>query len=491
MNCESTTFIVIAGKEAYRNLFDNFSIFAVLIFYTLPMISFEDIHKPNWKYTMLHPYIELMHNFVFYKNFYVIHRERIPHKKPVVAISNHQNGLSDALGILFTFSKDKRHPVFIARGDIFKKPIAIKGLKFLRIMPAFRRQDVGIANVKHNEQIFDQAADVLNDGGVMALFPEAGHQDRHYLGSFKKGFARIAFRAAARNGFKDPVYVLPMSNHYASYFSIQGQLVMTVGEPIDISYLYDTYQENPNLALKQLTDRARVEVEKLMLNIQNKKFYEEYEMICEIFSREILVKEGKAFNYLPSQLEASKRIVARLEQLEKESPEQHEELMENTYQYIRSVEKLHLRDWVFAKKMSVTGFLASSLLGIVLSPIVLASWLLYLIPFNASFLITRKIKDQMLHSSFHFAIWTLVAYPIWFIILSLIIGFTTHLWWLIPILFVLCLISVIYYFRGKTLIKKLYNRLRRFVFWYRGDYRYKNATERRAKIVDAMHKVMD
>lgn len=266
---------------------------------------------------------------------------------------------------------------------------------------------------------------------------------------------------------------------------------MTIGEPIDISYLYDTYKENPSLALKTLTERAREAVESLMLNIKTKEFYEEYEMICEIFSREMLVKEGVAFNYLPSQLDASKRIVARLEQLEQEDAEKHAQLMEDAYQYIRSIEKLHLRDWIFAKKLSVIGFLGSSLLGLILAPIVIVSWLLYLIPFNVSFFITRKISDQMLHTSFHFAIWTLVTYPIWFIMLSLIIGFTTHLWWAIPILFVLCLISVIYYFRGKTLLKKLYNRLRRFVFWFRGDFRYKNAVARRANIVKTMHDIMD
>lgn len=454
------------------------------------MISFEDIHKPNWKYSALRPYIELMHNFVFYKNFYVLNRERIPENCPVVAISNHQNGLSDALGILFTFSKDKRHPVFIARGDIFKKPIAAKGLYFLRIMPAFRRQDVGMANVKHNEEIFDQSANILNDNGVVALFPEAGHQDRHFLGTFKKGFARMAFRAAALRDFKDPVYVLPMSNHYTNYFSVQGQLVMTVGEPIDISYLYDTYKENPNLALKLLAERAREAVESLMLNIKSKEFYEEYEMLCEIFSRELLVHEGKAFNNLPLQLDASKRIVSKLEQIEQEDPETHAALMEDTYQYIRSIEKLNLRDWIFAKKMSIPGFIGSALLALILAPIVIVGWLLYFIPFNASYLITRKISDQMLHSSFHFAIWTLVSYPIWFIILSLVIGFTTHLWWIIPILFVACLLTVIYYFRGRTLIKKLHNRLRRFVFWYRGDYRYKNAVKRRANIITTMRKVM-
>lgn len=455
------------------------------------MISFDNIHKSDWKYNSLFPYIELMHNYVIYKNFYVLHRERIPAGKPIVAISNHQNGLCDALGILFSFSKDRRRPVFIARSDIFKKKIAAKGLYFLRIMPAYRRQDVGMANVKNNDAIFDQSATILNDNGVLAMFPEAGHQDRHFLGTFKKGFARIAFRAAEKNGFKKPIYVLPMSNHYTNYFSVQGQLVMTIGEPIDISYLYDTYQENPSLAYKLLTERARESVESLMLNIKTKEFYEEYEMLCEIFSREILVKEGIAFNNLPRQLDASKRIVAKLEEVAQNEPDTHARLMESTYQYIRSIEKLNLRDWIFAKKTTLWSFIGTCLLATILLPIFLLGFLLYLIPFNISYLITRNIDDQMLHSSFHFAIWTLVTYPIWFILISLTVGFTTHLWWIIPILFVCCLLTVIYFFRGKTLLKKLRNRIRRFVFWFRGDYRYKKAVKLRKEVVETMHRLMD
>lgn len=455
------------------------------------MISFENIHKPNWKYSALRPYVELMHNYVFYKNFYVVNRENIPHNKPVVAISNHQNGLSDALGILFSFTKEKRYPVFIARGDIFKNKIAAKALYFLRIMPAFRKQDVGIANVKHNEEIFIQSAKILNDNGVVALFPEAGHQNRHFLGTFKKGFARIAFRGAEMSNFQEPIYVLPMSNHYSNYFSVQGQLVITIGEPIDISYLYDTYRENPNLALKLLTERARESVNNLMLNIKTKQHYEEYEMLCEIFSRELLIKEGVAFNHLPSQLEVSKRIVSRLEQLEEDAIEEHNQLMDDTFQYIRALEQLHLRDWIFSKKINWYSFLGTFLLTLILCPIVVCSWLLFFIPLNVSFLITRRINDPMLHSAFHFAIWTLVAYPIWFILLSLVIACTTHLYWIIPILFVVCLISVIYYFRGKTLVKKLFNRIRYFKFWFRGDYRYKKAVQKRAHIVEKMHQIFN
>jgi 1-acyl-sn-glycerol-3-phosphate acyltransferase len=64
------------------------------------MISFENINKPDWKYELLHHYVNVVHNYVFYHHYYVLHKERLLKDQPLVVICNHQNGLSDALGIL-------------------------------------------------------------------------------------------------------------------------------------------------------------------------------------------------------------------------------------------------------------------------------------------------------------------------------------------------------------------------------------------------------
>ncbi|MBO7316718.1 MAG: 1-acyl-sn-glycerol-3-phosphate acyltransferase, partial [Paludibacteraceae bacterium] len=90
------------------------------------MISFENVEKVNWKYEALYPYVDFVHRYVYYRKFIVRNAELIPKNKPVVVICNHQNGLSDALGILFSLKKDGRRPVFIARADIFKKEFVAK-----------------------------------------------------------------------------------------------------------------------------------------------------------------------------------------------------------------------------------------------------------------------------------------------------------------------------------------------------------------------------
>ncbi len=453
------------------------------------MISFKNINKPDWRYELLYHYVHFMHNNVYYRKYYVLHKERIPKNKPTVAICNHQNGLTDALGILFAFNQDGRRPVFIARADIFKKEIAAKALRFLKIMPAFRARDVGTAGVGENNAIFNQSAKILTENGVVALFPEAGHQDRYYLGTFKKGFARIAFQAAEMMDFKKPVYIQPMSNHYDNYFSVQGKLIITIGEPFEFMDLYDLYKEQPHRAEKILTDRARIIVKDLMLDISNLKWYNEYELLCTMYGRELIRKEKKSYKYFPNRLEASQRIVSLLDHYEKSNPSEFESLMEKTHNYAHALDKMHLRDWIFAQKLSSGGFFMRLILSIVLFPFVIAGWLINIIPFSASSLITRHIKDFMLHSSFHFAIGILVAYPLWYIITAAILWGITGIWWTTLAYLIFLPLSLIIYLRSKTMIKKLYNRIRRFRFWFRGNRYYMSAVENRKEIIKEMESI--
>ena len=456
------------------------------------MISFDKITKKNVKYELLYRYVRFAHNLIFYKKYQVENKHNIPKGKPIVAICNHQNGLSDALGILFAFSKDGRRPVFIARADIFRKELWAKLLRFLRIMPAFRKQDTwaGSGDVSENEKIFNISADIVaKENNVVCLFPEAGHQDRHTLGTFKKGFARIAFKAAERTEFKKPIYILPMGNHYSNYFSFQSSLLMNIGEPFEFSDLYDLYKEQPERAQKILTDRARPKVEALMLNIKSEEYYEEYEMLCRVYCRNLIEKNGGNPNNFKERFWAKKRIVESIEHIEHNEPERFKELIGKTHRYVRLLEKFHLRDWIFRNEPTIGGSLLRFGVGMLLLPFVVAGFLINFLPFNASTLITRKIKDQMLHSSFHFVVGALFAFPLWYIISFLVLLIFVR-WWIALIFVALIPLSLVIYAYGKTVWRKLYDRLRRFQLWFKGNRFFREATDLRKDIIKDMQEIM-
>ena len=116
------------------------------------MINFWKIDKFSPFYLLLYAYVRLAYRTLYYKQYRVLNEQNI-HKRgePLLIVCNHQNGLLDALAILFMFA-DWRQPVFIARGDLFRKAFVAKLLRFIKIMPAFRTMDGD--DPSQNEHIF-------------------------------------------------------------------------------------------------------------------------------------------------------------------------------------------------------------------------------------------------------------------------------------------------------------------------------------------------
>lgn len=159
------------------------------------MISFENIDKFDRVYDFCMNYLCVVHNHIYYKHFYILNKENIPKKgEPTIVIANHQNGLMDALAILHTMFLDRRQPVFIARGDLFKKDRMAKILRFLKIMPSFRTRDAkNREDILENLSVYNKAARILKAGGTIVIFPEATHQHGHYMNTFKKVSAVLLF----------------------------------------------------------------------------------------------------------------------------------------------------------------------------------------------------------------------------------------------------------------------------------------------------------
>ena len=447
------------------------------------MISFDNINKKNVLYDIMYQYVYFVHQYIYYRDFYVLNCENIPKDNPVVAVSNHQNGLSDALGILFAFKKDGRYPVFIARSDIFRKEAAAKMLRFLRIMPAFRVRDGGREGLEGNNVIFEKSAEILNENGVVCLFPEAGHQDCHHLAPFKKGFARIAFMAAMQNNFSDPVYIQPIANHYSKYFGIRNKLVILCGQAFSFEDLYDVYRENPQKAQKILTDRTRERIKELMLDIEDKDTYQEYDTIRMVCNEEYLRCNGMEYKYLPNLLIADKKIVSDLDKMKISDKGKFDELMLISREYGRVLNILHLEDWIFSRKFSIGKFVIQCIVTLLLFPVAIYGFVNNFIPFYSSIFVTRRVKDPMLHSSIHFVIGTLFAFPVWSFLMTGIVWAVTGIWWIALAYFISLPVSLVIYINNKKAIKKIFNRIRWLRFWFKGDRFYKNAISLRCKII--------
>ncbi len=455
------------------------------------MISFDRVNKPNTGYSITYPYVQFVHNAIYYRQFEVIGKENLPPKgEGYLAICNHQNGLNDALGVLYAIG-GKRRPVFIARGDLFKKENSLaRILRFFRIMPAFRVRDDGWGGLGQNEAIFEQSARIIEEGDVVALFPEATHQHGHFLAQFKKGFARIAFKVAEKNHFEEPIRILPLAHHYSNYFSMQTKLVMVVGEPFDFTELYDIYREDPNRAITLLNEKARKKVQELMLDIKDKEHYEEWELMCRMYQEQYMSDHQMDKHSVANELRAQKAINAKLEEFQASAPEQFGELLDKASRYNANLKTLRLRDWIFRRKLS-TGFWTRLVVALVLFPFWLYGLVVNCLPIAiCNFLTGSKMKDRFLHASVQILINAFLL-PVWYLLLFALAWILSGNGWIALASLVTFYLGLVLYARFNIFYIKLFHRTRRFILKARHEPHFFEGEKLHYEIIaDIKEKVM-
>lgn len=303
--------------------------------------------KFTWRdlrYWMLFTYLGWMHDAIYYRRVYFVHRERVPKPGvPLVVVANHQNALNDPLAIEFGFRS--RIVSIFARGDIFANKFVGNFLKFLYILPAYRMRTEGLEGVERNRESFDEAHDRLLRGGTVAIFPEGTNQDKRWLGEFSQGYLRMAFGAAEKSGFTEDIKILPTAIHYSNYFHMQSDMMMVSGEPVSLMPYYELYKVKPRTAMREVNHRVRDEVAGLMLNITDLENYEAIDYLRGSYGVKFAKERGLRPGVLPEKLEADKELVAHLDALKAEKPEEAAEIYAETLRLKALTEKYGVRDW--------------------------------------------------------------------------------------------------------------------------------------------------
>lgn len=380
------------------------------------MIDFTHVGDFSWRYFFYNLYLKFFHNHLYYRKMYVINRENIPAKgKPVLIIYNHQNGLSDPLNILYMFD-DFRQPVFIARGDIFKKDKVAKILRFLKILPTFRSRDGGVSDIKYNMTSFNIAAQVLNNGGTLVIAPEAQHQQGHYLGSFKKGFPRIAFAAEEMADFQLDLQILPVNIHYKDYYNARSEVVLTVGEPFGCTEFAENFKTDPNIAYGLLNEKARARLKAITPDIEAyEDYYQEIDLLRCMWVKPRLQQKGLSASYFPNYPAEEVTLLQEIADMQRQEPQRFTQLMGITHEYLEELQRLNLRDWIIGKKVGLAKVLFYTLVAVLFFPLFLFGLVSNIIPFEVPALLRKKIKDKQLHSSFNF-VGGMVAFTVYYLL---------------------------------------------------------------------------
>ena len=165
---------------------------------------------PIYETDRLYEFLRPMQDWLFrhsYRRFEQVGLDKIPTDGAVIYAPNHCNALCDALAVL---SIGRERKVFVARADIFRKPLLRKILTWLKIMPIRRMRD-GANAVLHNDETEQIAVETLRNGVKFCILPEGTHRTKHSLLPLKKGIFRIALRANEEFGKEKPDEITKIS----------------------------------------------------------------------------------------------------------------------------------------------------------------------------------------------------------------------------------------------------------------------------------------
>ena len=181
-----------------------------LIVYLLSLLELKKILHSIFKF-----WIKATSKF-FFDKIEVLGLENLPKDCPVIFACNHPNAFLDSI-VMTTCAK--RPLYYTARGDFFKSKIANALLRFINILPVYRREE-GKELMHKNTETFSDCIEIFKKNGALVIFSEGISENKWELRPLRKGTARLAYEAWNNPVIGDKLKVVPVAIHYSSWLKI-------------------------------------------------------------------------------------------------------------------------------------------------------------------------------------------------------------------------------------------------------------------------------
>jgi len=340
-----------------------------------------------------------------YQKILFLNTDRIPRDAAVIFTPNHCDALMDPLLVLAS-NRDRK--VFIARADIFKKPMLRKILTFFKMIPINRIRD-GIRSVTAVEETIRVSIEVLENNVGICILPEGTHRPMHSLLPIGKGIAKIACGAYDALGDDHPIYIMPVGVEYGDYYRFRSTAIANIGEPFNVSEFISS-QRREGMSERDIMEAIRQQVKE---RIQELIVYidddEQYEAVWELAK----LHSGQICKYrVKERFDANKDIISRIKQLRERDPKRAsvlfkkaDKLRERRLKSKVSIHAIHRKRPLLAAILGTLALIPGIPLFLVMGAASLPVWVV-------SEVLCTLFKDRAFHNSvrmvFFWVVWTLL-----------------------------------------------------------------------------------
>ena len=402
-------------------------------------------------YQFLRPIVRIVAKF-FFKKIYIHNMHLIPQDKPVIIASNHPSAFLEPVLMAVILPK----PVFsMVKGSVFTKPLYIKLLKALKMIPIFRIQE-GYANLKNNQATFDVTHDLLKQNQQILIFVEGTTIHHKHLKPLQKGAARIAFSAIEKYGTDFDMQIVPCGVNYTNQKAYRDTVMMEYGAPIRVLDFWQTYCDNNNRGIVALTNEMENRIKPLVVHIE----HTEDEEVTE----QLLIMQRNTVPQTVFPIQDSSNIILRYERRTAKAicdmdNDTKNNLKIQSHTYLKALKEANIKDFGVAQPKFGNG-VNSFIVWLGFVPFLIGYVMSYLY-IKSGKLVADKYSPEI---EYYASIWlgvtsfaAIVYFLIWIIIGCVFNSIT--LWGFIVLMPILGFYSLQYYeFREKWRIAKTANK---------------------------------
>ena len=294
---------------------------------------------------------------IFFRSITIRNKELIPEKGPLLILANHPSTFMDPIVIATLIN---RKVYFLAKGELFKNKFTRWLLPKFNMIPVYRKQD-NPELMNKNEDTFNKCFEHLEKGGAILMFPEGISITERKLKPIKTGAARIALGAEAKNNFKLDVSIINIGLNYENPHRFNRDLFVNINNPIHCKEYKNQYQTDDIKAVQTLTSDITLQLEKIVIDIEDKKTDELVASIEMLYKNAIRQtsgdKEDKSNDFL-----ITKNIIEIVNYYSIIDPKKVDAMRIRLNNYVKALEELGIDDNGISKSLKKQSFLKSNIL---------------------------------------------------------------------------------------------------------------------------------
>jgi 1-acyl-sn-glycerol-3-phosphate acyltransferase len=365
----------------------------------------------------------------FFREIAVKGVENLPDSGPVIFTPNHPNALVDPL-LLFFFP-----PVynirFVAKAPLFKIPLLGWIMRKMQAIPVVRRFEA--AGKVDYKAFFSACVNSLGAGNSITIFPEGASLPQPHMTTMRTGAARLFFMAREKN---IDVRIVPVGLNYERGSIFRSSVVVWAAPALDTTDLEEKHKSSPQSAVRELTERIRVNLEEHVFQTENFQDRELMLLLERIYSEE---KNGDDW---AARFERLKQFEAGFNVLKDSCASEIESLRQMLARYERlTASRQGLQD---ASAGNAKGSLKRFLLALARLPLAGLGSLLNLLPYELCSLIVKHIKKYNLAAAATYkVVYSLLLFPLTYAAEAVLV----HIWlgWIATAVFAVLIIPLSYF----------------------------------------------